>query len=123
MTHELETSHVLTVGERGRLVIPAELRRALGIEPGSTLIARVDDGGRLVLEDRRAVARRLRGSWGPMPGGRSAVDELLDERRAEAALEDAELLGKPKEIAVARKRLSAVRDRHPASTKRRTRAR
>jgi AbrB family looped-hinge helix DNA binding protein len=123
MDHESKSSHVLTVGERGRLVIPAELRRALGIGPGSMLIARVEDGGRLVLEDRRAVARRLRGSWGPMPGGRSAVDELLVERRAEAALEDAKLSGDPEEIAAGRERLSAVADRHLSPAKRRRRAR
>jgi AbrB family looped-hinge helix DNA binding protein len=123
MAHESEPSHLLTVGERGRLVIPAALRRALGIGPGSTLIARLEDGGRLVLEDRRAVARRLRGSWGPMPAGRSAVEELLEERSAEAALEDAELAGSPEEIAAARQSLSAIGDRHLPSARRRPPAR
>jgi hypothetical protein len=43
-----------------------------------------------------------------MPAGRSAVDELLEERRAEAALEDATLSGNPKKIAIARHRLAAT---------------
>jgi bifunctional DNA-binding transcriptional regulator/antitoxin component of YhaV-PrlF toxin-antitoxin module len=90
------------------VVIPAALRRALGIGPGSTLVAHLEDGNRLVLEDRRAISGRLRGSWGPMPAGRSAVDELLEERRAEAALEDATLSGNPEKIATARQRLAAT---------------
>jgi bifunctional DNA-binding transcriptional regulator/antitoxin component of YhaV-PrlF toxin-antitoxin module len=90
------------------VVIPVELRRALGIGPGSTLVAHVEDGNRLVLEDRRAIAERLRGSWGQMPAGRSAVQELLEERRAEAALEDASLSGNPEKISTARQRLAAT---------------
>lgn len=117
MAHDSTTSHTLTVGERGRLVIPAELRRALGIGPGSTLLARVEDGARLVLEDRRSVARRLRGSWGPMPDGRSAVDELLAERRAEAALEEAELSGDGAAIAAARESLSRAGAPHATGRK------
>jgi AbrB family looped-hinge helix DNA binding protein len=111
MAHEPEVSHTLTVGERGRVVIPAELRRALGIGPGSTLVAHLEDGNRLVLEDRRAIAERLRGSWGPMPAGRSAVDELLEERGAEAALEDAKLSGNSQKIDTARQRLAVTGSR------------
>ena len=110
MTHT-ESTHTLTVGERGRLVIPAELRRLLGIAPGDTLVAHVDDGGRLVLEDRRAAAYRLLGSWAPMPDGRSAVDELLEERSAEAALEIAEGSGNAASIAAARENLWRVANR------------
>ena len=41
----------LQVGPQGRIVIPAAVRQSLGIEPGDTLVARVEDG-RLVLETR-----------------------------------------------------------------------
>ncbi len=84
----------LVVEERGRVVIPAELRRSLGIAAGAELVAHVEPPGRIVLEDRRALVARLRGSWGKAPGG-SAVEELLAERRAEAAREEAEAAGRP----------------------------
>ena len=37
------------LGKQGGLVIPAELRRALGLRPGDRLIARKEDG-KIVLE-------------------------------------------------------------------------
>ena len=36
------------LGPQGRIVIPAEMRRALGVEEGDTLVAWTE-GGRLVL--------------------------------------------------------------------------
>jgi AbrB family looped-hinge helix DNA binding protein len=109
--HTDPESHTLAVGERGRVVIPADLRRELGIGPGSTLVAHVENGSRLVLEDRRAVVARLRGAWAA-DDGRSAVAELLDERKAEAALEDAEVSGDAPAIAKARDNLARVGERH-----------
>ena len=44
------------VGAQGRLVIPVELRRSLGIKSGETLAARVEDG-RLMLAIRPAEHR------------------------------------------------------------------
>jgi len=57
---------------------------------GSTLIATVEDG-RVVLEDRRAAARRLRGSWKRLvEADDDLVQGLLEIRAAEVALDDAE---------------------------------
>jgi antitoxin PrlF len=108
---------MLKVGERGRLVIPAELRHALGLDEGAQLVAYVEDE-RLVLEERRALIRRVRGSWGPMPEGRSAVTELLEERRAEAELEDATVAGDAAAIDKARALLSRVGEQHAARPRR-----
>jgi AbrB family looped-hinge helix DNA binding protein len=44
----------VTIGRQGRLVVPAPLRRRLGLDEGDVLVARVDDD-RLVLERRDAV--------------------------------------------------------------------
>jgi AbrB family looped-hinge helix DNA binding protein len=35
-------SSVVTMGQRGTIVVPAEMRRALGLDCGSTLLAIVD---------------------------------------------------------------------------------
>lgn len=78
----------LTVNEQGRVTIPAQIRRAAGIEPGAPLVVYVEDG-RVVLETREQLAARLRrdvaAAW---TGQGSVVDELIADRRAEAAHED-----------------------------------
>ena len=76
----------VTVGPQGRLVVPAPLRRRLGIEPGNVLVARAQDDC-LVLERRDAILTRLRGRVAIASGDVSVVDALIAERRAEAERE------------------------------------
>jgi antitoxin PrlF len=76
----------LRVGEQGRIVIPVEIRRALSIDIGSTLVARVEKD-KLILEKRDAVLQRLQSRFKKIPTGVSLADELIAERRAEAAHE------------------------------------
>jgi AbrB family looped-hinge helix DNA binding protein len=78
---------IVTVGRQGRIVVPARLRRRLGIEPGDVLIARAEDE-RLVLEPRRAALARLQRLFDHIPADVSLVDELIAERREEAAREN-----------------------------------
>ena len=80
-----ETASRLVIGPGGVLVLPRELMESLGLEAGGVLIAR-REGDKLVLIDgltasRRAV-ERLRAL---LPPGPSMADELIAERRAEAA--------------------------------------
>jgi AbrB family looped-hinge helix DNA binding protein len=75
------------VGHQGRLVIPASLRKSLGIGEGDTLIARSDQG-RLVLEKPEAILARVRQRFRRVPTEISLVDELIEERRVEARRED-----------------------------------
>jgi AbrB family looped-hinge helix DNA binding protein len=84
---EPTTSTRVAVGPQGRLVVPAEIRRELGLVPGDTLIATVEDG-RLVLQKRETVLRRLRQRFAHIPAGVSLADELIAERRAESRRED-----------------------------------
>jgi len=81
------SSAELAVNEQGRVTIPAQIRRAAGIEAGALLVAYVEDG-RVVLETREQLAARLRrdvaAAW---TGEGSVVEELLADRRAEAANE------------------------------------
>jgi len=84
-------SFALRIGPQGRVVIPAELRRELGLEPGETLVARVESR-RLVLERGGEILARLRSELRDATRpGTSMVDELLTERRREARREAAEL--------------------------------
>lgn len=80
----------LRIGPQGRVVIPADMRRELEIEPGETLMAHVESR-RLVLERRSEILERLRDEvrGAGAPAG-SVVDELIAERRAEARREAAE---------------------------------
>lgn len=83
------SSNEVQVGAQGRLVIPAALRKALRLEPGDRLIAR-QEGETLVLERREAIEKRLQDRFRHIPKKVSLVDELIAERRAEAAKEAAE---------------------------------
>jgi AbrB family looped-hinge helix DNA binding protein len=74
------------VGPQGRLVVPAPLRRRLGIEAGDVLVARADDD-RLVLERRDAILARIRARLAVVPTDVSLADELIAERREEARRE------------------------------------
>lgn len=77
------TSTVL-VGPKGRLVIPAEIRRELGITEGSELVALVE-GEAVVLVPRSAIKSRLRSMFAGVEG--SMREELVAERRVEAERE------------------------------------
>lgn len=76
----------VNVGRQGRLVIPAALRRSLGLGEGDTLIARQEQD-RLILEKPDAIKQRLRERFAKVPADRQLVDELLAERRLEAQQE------------------------------------
>ncbi len=76
----------VTVGAKGRVVLPADLRARLGIGEGSELLARIE-GRTLVLEPREAVLARVRDRFAAIPADVSLADELIAERRAEARRE------------------------------------
>jgi AbrB family looped-hinge helix DNA binding protein len=76
----------VVLGKQGRLVIPAEVRAALGLVPGDQLHLQVT-GPRLVLERRQDAIAELRALGSSVPGSRSLVAELLAERRQSAATE------------------------------------
>ena len=80
---DAERKEVRVQGQ-GRVVIPAELRQAMNLHEGERLIARVDDG-RLILERRADVRRRLMALFSAESA--SPVDELIRERREAAAHE------------------------------------
>ncbi|MBC3189508.1 AbrB/MazE/SpoVT family DNA-binding domain-containing protein [Pseudonocardia sp. C8] len=86
-----ESEHAEVVVNRdGRVLIPAQVRRDLRLTPGSTLVLSVEDG-RVVMESREQLMARIRRevaeSW-TGSADTSAADELIADRRAEAAAED-----------------------------------
>jgi AbrB family looped-hinge helix DNA binding protein len=63
--------HVVQLGDRGRLVLPAGIRREFKWKPGDRLLLEVLFGGSLRLVSARQPAQRLRGSLAHLgdPGG------------------------------------------------------
>ncbi len=76
---------MLTVrfGPDGRVLVPVELRRALGAAAGEPLVARVIER-QLVIERRADALRRVQGRFATVPEGVSLADELIEDRRREA---------------------------------------
>lgn len=75
--------YIAQLGERGRLVLPAQLRRALGLGAGDNVVLELE-GEEVRLVPSRTVAARFRGLLGERFRERSLVDELIAERRGEA---------------------------------------
>jgi len=67
------------------LVIPAEYRKALGLKPGDEVLLSLEDGEIRVVSTRQAVARSQALLRRYIPKGRSLSEELIKERREEAA--------------------------------------
>jgi antitoxin PrlF len=76
----------LKLGRQGRLVIPANIRTALGLAPGDRLHLHVT-GRRLVLERQQDAVAELRALGAGVGKDRSLVEELLAERRLAAEAE------------------------------------
>ena len=77
-------TYTVVVGDRGRLVVPAEVRERAGLVEGTTLVLLVTPSG-IVMMTRGQLRERVRDEL----AGLDLVGELLAERRATAATEDA----------------------------------
>lgn len=74
----------VTIGDRGRLVLPSSIRSALGLEAGTRMLLSTEPDGSLRLRSYRAVADQSRGLFAELAADGSLVDELIAERRADA---------------------------------------
>lgn len=85
------TSYHTKLGDDGRIVIPAACRKHHGFQPGDTLVIDDTEDG-LRLRSMSEVIKDIQAQFAPyrIPGV-SVVDELIAERRAEAASEEEEL--------------------------------
>ncbi|MFC5567060.1 AbrB/MazE/SpoVT family DNA-binding domain-containing protein [Rubellimicrobium aerolatum] len=73
--------------EGGKLIIPASMRRELGIGTGDTVLVDVEDGELRVRSLSKAIARAQAILRRHVPEGVSLTDDLIADRRREAQRE------------------------------------
>ncbi len=80
---------VTKVDSNGRVALPAEYRRQLGLETGDRVVVELDDCEIRIVSQREAIRRVQELVAQYVSPDRSLADELIAERRAEAARESA----------------------------------
>ncbi len=80
-------SRTVRIVEGGKMVIPALFRRELGFRVGDTVIAELKDGELHVRSRDAAIANAQAMMRSLNPKRADLADELIADRRAEAALE------------------------------------
>ncbi|MCH9037476.1 MAG: AbrB/MazE/SpoVT family DNA-binding domain-containing protein [Chloroflexi bacterium] len=75
------------IGLDGRVVIPANYRKQLGIKPGDHVMMLLEDGEIRILTAKQAIKRAQALVRRYVPEGRMLSEELIQERR-EAAVDD-----------------------------------
>jgi AbrB family looped-hinge helix DNA binding protein len=83
---QVEAQRVKIV-DGGKLVIPAAMRRQLGIGTGDTVLVDVDNGELRVRSVTRAIERARAILRRHVPDGVNLADELIADRRREAERE------------------------------------
>ena len=79
------------IGPGGRVVIPAAYRKALEVDEGDYIVMQMDGDEVRVVNDEKEFARVQAMIASYVPEGVSLADELIAERRREAAAEEAEI--------------------------------
>ena len=83
-----------TLNDNGRIVIPAKIRKGMGVKPGDVLMMTLGDDGVLRIESQLARVRRIQEDFKKFATpGTLASDELIADRRQEAQREMEEWLG------------------------------
>ena len=73
------------IGDGGRIVIPAEYRRNLGLKPGDEVILILEEGEVRLLTPRRAIQRAQALVSRYIPQGKNLAQELIQERSEEVS--------------------------------------
>ncbi len=90
---KIDRNVISRINDNGRIVIPARIRRDMGLRPGDVVVMSLEEGV-LRIESQLARIRRIQEEF--MPFANSAVlasDELITERREESSREMEEWLG------------------------------
>ena len=81
----METREIrLRLNENGRVVIPASVRKALGVGLGDEIILREEDDGFRIVTQQMRVAEARKRIRAYIKKGAGVVDEFLAERREAA---------------------------------------
>ena len=82
----------IKVAANGRMTLPADVRKRMGLENGGNLILKESDLG-LELTNFRQRAKKAQVLYKKYSRGKQqfTVDDLIAQKRADAALEDAKL--------------------------------
>ena len=83
------TTFRVEVKAHGRVNLPRELRQAMQLSEGDLMIFRVGENGRAEVVSAAQAAKEAQGLFSHRTGNKNLADELIAERRREAALEDA----------------------------------
>lgn len=83
-------TYALQVGERGRVVLPARVRKRLKLSPGDRLVLIVDESGEMRLSSLKRQIDKCMGMFADLQPHRIASAELIAERREEARREELE---------------------------------
>ena len=87
---EMPVFEYVALGQAGRFVIPAAMRAAMGVTEGDRIMVALE-GNVVKLESQKSVLRRIQAECKAFAiPGTSVVDELIADRRREAAQEDAD---------------------------------
>ncbi len=89
--HPMPIGFRVTIADRGRLVLPADVRERLNIKDGDDVSLILEPDGVIRIFTPRVFASYWRGRFkGLGTRGRLGSDELIAERRREAAKEERE---------------------------------
>ena len=88
MARKVTVRYKARVDSTGRVLIPAEVRKRLGMKPGATVTITEGPLGRIVLEPALALLREAQEYFQSLaPASVLWSDELIAERRKEARRE------------------------------------
>ena len=78
----------------GRILIPAAVRRQLGLSEGSQVLVKVEESGTLQVTSRSQALSKVREEIRRyIPAGQDLAEELIRDRRAEVEREEEEASG------------------------------
>jgi len=87
MKDSLHEGVMTKIGRGARVVIPASFRKALALQPGDSVVLRIEETTLRLIPLRQAILEAQRRVRRHIPANAALVDTLLEERRREAQRE------------------------------------
>ena len=75
------TIQIVTMGESGRIVIPASLRKELDVKSGDKLVVNVKDGELRIYNQKKSIERIRKKAQKLKKSGENIVDDFLKKRK------------------------------------------